>query len=336
MKKFLALCVVVLMAFGVGPVRAKDYALTFHTGAVGGLYMEAGVVWAEQLQTAIPGLKISCILGGAATNPIIVARGKPNEVISITDLVVGMDATKGTGEYEKRLPGGTRALRALWRFNVNSWAHILVRPEAIPAGVTTFGELLAKKTKLRVLLKSRGTGDEIFAQRLFASYGHSYDSLKAKGMSITFNNPSDMATLMVDGHADVCIATTRTPAAYILDMESSIKGLQWLAIDKPNAEKLRDQFGYIMAAQPSGDYSSLTHDNLTLAFDHITIVHEGMDEELAYRITRTVLGAPEKIRGAVPSMRTFDVKIAGKDTMIPLHKGAIRAYKELGLPYDDK
>jgi TRAP transporter TAXI family solute receptor len=298
--------------------------------------MEAGVVWSEQLQTAIPGLKISSILGGAATNPIIVARGKPNEVISITDLVTGMDAVNGIGEYAKRLPGGTKVLRALWRFNVNSWAHVLARPEAVPEGVTTLGQLLEKKPKLRMLLKSRGTGDEIFAQRLFEGYGYSYDDLKAKGMSISFNNPSDMSTLMIDGHADVSIATTRSPASYILDMESSIDGLRWLSIDISNAEKLRDQYGYIMAPQPSGDYKSLKQETLTLAFDHITFVHEGMDEELVYQITKTILSAPEKVRAAVPSMRTFDVKVAGKNTALPLHKGAIRAYRELGLPYDEK
>ena len=333
-KSFVTIAAVASMLMA-GHVPAKDYSLTFHAGAVGGLYMEAAVVWAEQLQAAISGLKISCILGGAATNPIVIAKGKPDEVISITDLVMGMDATKGVGEYEKRLPGGTDALRSLWRFNVNSWAHILMRPEAVPEGVTTVGEFLAKKpSKLRLLLKNRGTGDEIFAQRLFQSYGYSYDDLKKWGWSITFNNPSDMATLMIDGHAEASIATTRTPASYILDMESSIDNLRWLAIDKANGEKLRDEFGYIYAQQPGGDYRSLKDGLLTLAFDHITIVHKDMDEELVYQMTKTILSNPDKVKAAVPSMRTFDVQVAGKSTAIPLHPGAIRAYKELGLPYD--
>lgn len=322
--------------FTASPAMGKDYSLTFHAGAVGGLYMEAAVVWAEQLQAAIPGLKISCILGGAATNPMVIAKAKPNEVISITDLVVGMDATKGTGEYAKRLPGGTDALRALWRFNVNSWGHILMRPEAVPDGVTTLGEFLAKKpAKMRLLLKTRGTGDEVFAQRLFASYGYSYDDLKKMGWAISFNNPSDMSTLMVDGHAEICIATTRTPASYVLDMESSIPNLKWLAVDKANAEKLRDEFGYIYAKQPGGDYQSLKDGIDTLAFDHIAIVHKDMDEELVYQMTKTVLANPDRVKAAVPSMRTFDAAVAGENTAIPLHPGAVRAYKELGLPYGE-
>lgn len=60
---------------------------------------------------------------------------------------------------------------------------------------------------------------------------------KSRENTASSNNPSDMSTLMVDGHAELCIATTRTPASYILDMESSMPGLRWLSIDKPNAEK---------------------------------------------------------------------------------------------------
>ncbi len=325
-----------LLLVGTGCALAKDYTVTFHTGAVGGLYMEPSIIWTEQLQAAIPGLKTSCILGGGTTNPIIVAKGKPNEVVGLTDPVTARDASKGAGEYEKRLPGGTKVLRALWRFNVTSWSHILVRPEKVPAGVKTLGELLATKPKLRVTLKSRGSADEIFAQRLFESYGYTYDSLKAGGMSITFNNPADMATLMIDGHADVAISTARVPASYLLDMESSIKDMKWLAVDKPNAEKLRDTYGYIMGVQPAGSYASVKQDIPAVAIDHIVFVHEGMDEELAYQMTKTILSEPAKVRGAVPAMKTFDPKVAGTKTGIPLHKGAVRAYKELGLPCDDK
>lgn len=70
--------------------------------------------------------------------------------------------------------------------------------------------------------------------------------------------------------------------------------------------------GYIKASQPSGDYQSLKHDNLTLAFDHILIVHEGMGEELAYQMTKTVLSAPERVRATVPSMRAFDAAAPGR------------------------
>jgi TRAP transporter TAXI family solute receptor len=333
-KKLVATCLTLLILLSTNIGWAKDYTLTFHAGAVGGLYMEPSVAWADQLMAAIPGLKISCIVGGAATNPIIVARGNPNEVLGMTDPITGMDAANGTGEYAKRLPGGTKALRALWRINVTSWTHILARPDVVPEGVTTLGQLLEKNPKLRVLSKPRGTGDEILVQRLFESYGYSYDDLKAKGMSITFNSPSDMGTLMIDGHADVAISTARTPAAYILDMESSIADMRWLALDKLNAEKLRDKYGYIMGFQPAGSYASLKHDNLSVAIDHIVIVNENMDEELAYQITKVVMSNPDKVRAAVPAFKTFDVKVAGQATVLPLHKGAIRAYEELGLPYD--
>jgi TRAP-type uncharacterized transport system substrate-binding protein len=73
-----------------------------------------------------------------------------------------------------------------------------------------------------------------------------------------------------------------------------------------------------------------------VAIDHIVFVHEGMDEDLAYRMTKAVISDTAKVGNAVPALKTFDAKVAGTKTGIPLHKGAMRAYKELGLPYDEK
>ena len=334
MKKILLAGLTVVLLLGAGIVQAKNYTITMHAGNVGGLYMEPAVIWAEQIQAAMPYVKMSCIAGGGSTNPIIVAKGKANETAGMTDPVTAMDVVKGEGEYAKRLPGGSKALRALWRFNVQSWLHVVARPDAIPEGVTTLGELLAKKPKLRILLKSRGSGDEMLAARIFKEYGLSYDDLRKMGTSITFNNPSDMSSMLIDGHADISISTARVPASYLLDMDSSISGLKWLELDKNIIEKLRDQFGYIAGVQPKGSYSSVLRDIPSVANDHIVIVHEDMDEELVYSLVKSVMSEPNKVH-SIPALKTFSANAAGLETGLPLHKGAIRAYKELGLPYSE-
>lgn len=327
-KVFVAL----IVSFWACAVSAGETSITFHTGAVGGLYMEPSIIWSEQMRTAVPGLQVSCVLGGARTNPIVIATTKaPNENIGVTDVVTAVEVINGEDEYAARLPGGTKSLRALWRYNVKSWVHILARPEVVPEGVTTFGQLLEKNPKVHIQMKPRSS--ESVGLRLLEAYGLDYNSLRAKGGRLTFNSQNDMSSLMIDGHADLAVSSSRAPAAYILDIEASIPNLRWLAIEENVAKELGDKYGYIVASQPAGDYSSLKEPVSTIAVDHFVFVHEDMDEDLAYELTKAVLQGAEKVQTAVPALRTFSPIEAGLNNPVPLHKGAMRAYAELNLPY---
>lgn len=329
----LLICFLVIhVLFLMGQACAQQkYNITFHTGAVGGLYMEPAVVWAEMWRQRLPGVVVSPILGGSFTNPAEVSRATdPNAVMGIADSIAAYEAWTGTGEYEKRAPSGLKNLRALYKFNVKSYGHVIARPEAVPEGIETLGDLLALKPALRWAFKIRGSGDEIFAGRLLKEYGVTYDDLKAWGGNVSFNNPVDIASLLIDGHADITIAIVRAPASYILDMDASIPSLKWLKIEDNILDSMI-RYGYTREIHPAEYYSTLKEPFNTTAFDHIVFVQKDMDEELAYNLTKIVLEDPERIRKAVPALGAFDPKVAWRDTGFPLHPGAERAYRELGL-----
>lgn len=283
--------------------------------------MEEGAPWGRCIS----------ILGGGLTNPIVVSKAKPNEAMGVTDTISAVEAIKGVGEYEKRAPGGIKNLRALFRFNVKSYAHVLLRPNALPSGVETLGQLLAKKPALRWAFKIRGSGDEILARRLFEAYGVTYNDLKLWGGDVSFNNPSDISNLMIDGHVDATIAIVRAPASYVLDMDASIPGLVWLRIEDDKLDFLVREYGYTKEIHPIENYSTLKEPFPTVAFDHVVFVQEAMNEDLAYGLTKVVLKDPDRIRKSIPAMATFDPSVAWRDTGFPLHPGAERAYRELGL-----
>jgi len=316
----------------VSAKEGKEYNITFNTGAVGGLYMAPAVIWAEECQKEIPNLKISVILGGGMTNPIVVTEADPNEAIGITDLGIARQAYEGTGDFfGEKAPGGLKNLRTLWRFNVMSYGFLVVQPGAVPKEIKTLGELLAKKIPLKWALKVRGSLDELFARQVFASYGVTYDDIKSWGGSISFNHPDDCARLLIDGKADAHFAIVRAPSAYVLNMDASIKGLRWLKFSQDSIDYLVKQHGYIPCNYPLGVYSSVKESFPTVAVDHLVFVDEGMDEEIVYQMTKVVLSHPDLVREAIPAMKPFDPTIAYTNTVFPLHEGAERAYRELGL-----
>ena len=100
---------------------------------------------------------------------------------------------------------------------------------------------------------------------------------------------------MIDGHADVTIAIVRVPAAYVLDMDASIKGMKWLALEPETIDRMVEEYGYIRGYHPGADYATLGKDIPSVAFDHLVFVHEDMDEELAYQLTKVIISDPERV-----------------------------------------
>ena len=100
---------------------------------------------------------------------------------------------------------------------------------------------------------------------------------------------------MIDGHADVTIAIVRVPAAYVLDMDASIKGMKWLALEPETIDRMVEEYGYIRDTTLALTiYATLGKDIPSVAFDHLVFVHEDMDEELAYQLTKVIISDPER------------------------------------------
>ena len=333
MKKVIYGLVLGTLATGavlMAPAARSAEPITFHTGSVGGLYMEPAVVWAEQWKDNIPGMDISVILGGSMTNPLKVIAADPNTAMGWTSLPQTFDFQKGTAEYADKVPGGNKTLRALWRANALTWSTIVARPGVMPDGAKTLGDLLKTKPKLHWALKSRGSGAEIMTKVLFETYGVTYDTLKDWGGKVSFVNTADAAKLIIDGHADVYINADAAPAAHVLDMDASVKGLTWIAVDSDQAKTMETEYGYIVGNYPSGSYSTLGSGLNAISYDHVVFVPAGMNADLVYNMAKIVLGNPQKTT-ALPSMKAFDPKVVWKHTGFPLHPGAEKAYKELGL-----
>ncbi|MDI5936216.1 TAXI family TRAP transporter solute-binding subunit [Halomonas kalidii] len=317
---------------GTDRVMAQDIDMTAYAGSVGGLYMEVMSVWISDWENTIDGLNISAVSGGGTTNPFHISRGAPNEAIGITDTITTADAMAGTGDIGDRAPDGLTNLRALVRLNALSHSAFMIRGSALPDGVTTVGELLDEKPALRWAFFQRGNPGELTGRRFLEAYGVTFDDLKEWGGNVSFNPQAEHSSLMIDGHVDVSMVMTRAPAAFMLDMDASVRDLTWLKIEEEAIDKVIDSYGgYIKVDHPAEFYDSLEEPFVTASVDHVLFVHEDMDEELAYQLTKSVLENASGMRNALKSMSEFYPEEVCHDTgRFPLHEGAERACDELG------
>ena len=317
---------------GGSKAMAQSEPMTAYAGSVGGLYMEVMSVWISQWENAIDGLDISAVSGGGTTNPFHIARANPNQAIGITDTLTTADAMDGTGDIGSRAPDGLRNLRALVRLNALSHNAFMIRGSRLPKGVTTVGELLEQKPALRWAFFQRGNPGELTGRRFLEAYGVSFDDLSTWGGRVSFNPQAEHSSLMIDGHVDVSMVMTRAPAAFMLDMDASVRDLVWLKIEEEVVDHLIENYGgYIKVEHPAEFYDSLKEPFVTASVDHVLFVHEEMDEELAYQLTRAVLENAEALRNSLQSMSEFYPDVVCHETgRFELHAGAERACTELG------
>ncbi|MCP1677263.1 TRAP transporter TAXI family solute receptor [Natronocella acetinitrilica] len=311
---------------------AQGQQMTAYAGSVGGLYMEVMSIWVSDWERDIDGLNVSAVSGGGTTNPFHVSRGDPNGTIGITDSITTADAMQGEGDIGSRAPDGLTNLRALVRLNALSHSAFMIRGSRLPEGVTTVGELLEREPSLRWAFLQRGNPGEMTGRRVLEQYDVSLDDLSAWGGRVSFNPQGEHSSLMIDGHVDVSMVMTRAPAAFMLDIDASVRDLVWLPIDEHIVDQMMEQYGgYIKVDHPAEFYDTLKEPFPTASVDHVLFVHEDMDEELAYGLTKSVLENADRMRSSLTSMSEFDPAVVCRDTgEFELHPGAERACSELG------
>jgi len=322
----------VLAASSTGALAQKN--ITAHTGAQGGMYMETVVVWADMWNNEFKDMRVSPILGSAVGNALkLNNEAKGDDMMGVVGTPDAVFAKTGTGPFKDRAPNGLNDIRTLFRYNVISYFKVLARGDALPAGVTTFKELLEKKPKLRWVFHDRGNVGQIVADQVLAAYGVSPAEFQKWGGSTTFISHTAMSEQMINGQADVAFAATRQPAAWVLDMDASVKNLKWLPLDAAVLDKVAKDSGggLVRTVMPKESYKTQPAPYDSVGNDHIVIVNKNMSDGVAYNLTKHALVNADKIGNAVAALKTFDPKAVCKDVgPWPLHPGAEKACKEVG------
>ena len=89
---------------------------------------------------------------------------------------------------------------------------------------------------------------------------------------------------------------------------------------------------YRYATIPGGMYPGNPNDIKTYGVGATFVTSADVPEDVVYELAKAVLGNMDAFRKLHPAFRKLDPKAMITDSLsAPLHKGAIRAYKELGL-----
>ena len=94
---------------------------------------------------------------------------------------------------------------------------------------------------------------------------------------------------------------------------------------------MTEKYSYGQATIPAGAYDFVKANTPVMTESPILVVRDDVDADTVYLITKAIYENPDKIRGAGATYAKFDPKSMAKISGGPIHPGALRFYKEVGL-----
>ena len=143
---------------------------------------------------------------------------------------------------------------------------------------------------------------------------------------------SEMAQQLCDGNIDAMIYTIGHPAAAIQEAATTCDVTLIDVVGEPIEKLVADNPYYRVATIPGGMYDGNPDGITTFGVGATFVTAAGIPDDTVYVVAKAVMSNIDDFRQLHPAFANLDPASMVKDGLsAPLHPGAERAYKELGL-----
>jgi TRAP transporter TAXI family solute receptor len=189
-------------------------------------------------------------------------------------------------------------------------------------GISSIADLRGK----RVSVGDIGSGVEFNARQILEAYGMTFDDIIVNNLSF-----GDSAAAFKDDKIDAFFCVAGAPTTAVVELATT-NPINLLEIDDEHAAKLIDKYPfYTKFAVPAGTYKGVDADAQTVAVVASFIVSDDLSEDLVYKMTKALFENAEEITVGHPKGAELDPEYSLASISIPMHPGAEKYYKEIGL-----
>ncbi|MGY9020797.1 MAG: TAXI family TRAP transporter solute-binding subunit [Alphaproteobacteria bacterium] len=308
---------------GQSPTVAADMNYVLNTASTGGTYHPVGTAIATLSKIKLlPKQKFSLTaVNSAGSGANIQALGAKTAQFAILQGLFGSYAATGTGPVSAPQKN-VRAVTMLWQ-NVEQFviANKFVKSGTVSDMAAMKGQSMAMGKKNsgtigsnRVLLKGLGVDIEKDYKPIYAGFGPSADAVangKAMGAGLGAGPPTGAITkLMASNSGKFTILDVTADESKKMD---GGRGL-WVP--------------YTIAA---GTYPGQKKDIKTIAQPNFLAVNDDVSEAHVYKLTKTIYENLPFLQAIHKATKVMAVEKAMAGLPVPLHPGAMKYYKEVGL-----
>jgi TRAP transporter TAXI family solute receptor len=190
------------------------------------------------------------------------------------------------------------------------------------------------KRGVKIACPQRSSTDEMTLQRILKFLGTSPEKIRAEGGTYLNGSYADIAAAYTDGQVDYLYAALARPAAIFTEIAQGRRGGQMVGFPADIRKHLIDQYAYAEGELPAGTYPALQSGPVPVTLmDSVIMVHESVPEDVTYRITRTLIkNRGQRLVTIHSSMGAWDPAKSVQYQGLPLHAGAVKAFREAGIP----
>ncbi len=190
------------------------------------------------------------------------------------------------------------------------------------ANIKSVADLKGKRVSIGPL----GSGTTENAKQILKAWGISEKDLEAQQLKA-----SQAADYMKDGRLDAYFNTTAVGAAHILDTALLVPSVI-VPVSGPNAEKLLKEYGfYAKDTVAPGIYKGIDAPVETVAVMAMLAARADLETDIVYLILKAIYEDLDQVKKAHAKFKGIDVKNALMGMSIPLHPGAEKYFKEVGV-----
>jgi TRAP transporter TAXI family solute receptor len=302
-----------LALFCAAPAPAQTN-LVILTGSTSGVYYPLGTALSSIFIKSIPGARSSVqVTQGSVENLRLLEAGDGELAFSLGDTVSA--AWKGNTEAGFGAPlTKLRGVAAIYHNYIQ-----LVASEA--SGVKTLADLKGK----RVSVGPKQSGTELNARAIFAAAGVTYADF-ARTDYLPFGQSAKM---IEKGDLDATLQSAGLGVDSIRHL-STATPIRLLPIPKDTVIKIGDP-AYIPSVIPARVYEGQPEEVETATVVNFLVTRDGLSADTVYAMTKAIFGNLGQLAQTHPAAGGISVKDATTGMPLPLHPGAERYYREIGL-----
>jgi uncharacterized protein len=297
----------------IGGARAADF-INVLTGGTSGIYYPMGVALSQVYGKAIPSAKAAVqATKASAENLNLLQAGRGEVGFTLGDAL--SDAWKGDAESGFATP--LKKLRGMAGIYPN-YIQIVASAES---GIKSLADLKGKRISVgapksgtelnaRAVLKAAGLGYKDFAKVEYLPFGESVELMKNRQLDVTLQSAGLGVASLRDLAVSMKIVVVEIPADVVAKVGDA---------------------AYQPAVIPADTYDGQTKDVPSIAIQNFLVTHEGVPADTVYKMTKALWENLDALVAAHAAGKGIRKENALKGMPAPLHPGAEKYYREVGM-----
>jgi TRAP transporter TAXI family solute receptor len=320
MKKPVIFLTILLFAFTTSSFALSKTFVTIGTGGVTGVYYPTGGAITRMINKKFKQYNIKATVESTAGSVYNI-----NAVLS-DDLEFGIaqsdrqyQAYHGLAEWSKR--GPQKDLRAIFSIHPESITLIA----SAKSGVRSVTDLRGK----RVNIGNPGSGQLQNSKDVLAAFGIGTNEITAEQVKAL-----EAPGLLQDGKIDAFFYTVGHPNGNIKEATSGRLKVRIIPITGQGIDALLKKYPYYAKTIIPGKFypnALNTGDVESIGVKATFVTSKNLDEKIVYAVTKEVFDNLEDFKKLHPAYSVLTKEKMLKGLSAPIHKGALKYYREAGL-----